>query len=301
MAPPTDRSPAVVHAAAAFREACDRARSEGRRVALVPTMGALHAGHLALMEEARRRVGPDGLVAVSIFVNPTQFGPNEDFSRYPRELDADVARCATVGVDAVFAPPPSEMYPAGDQTRVRVPELAGPMCGVSRPVHFEGVATVVTKLLALTGPCVAVFGRKDYQQFRVISRLTTDLFLPAEIVGLPTIREPDGLALSSRNRYLSADDRGRAAAIPGALRLARATYAAGQRDVQVLLDAVSDGLSAHDIDNVDYVELRDADDLTAPPATLSEGQRALLALAVKIGATRLIDNTVLGEYDPTLD
>ncbi len=220
MARPTE-SPAVIPTAAAFRDACDKARAEGRRVALVPTMGALHRGHLALMEEARRRVGADGLVAVSIFVNPTQFGPNEDFSRYPRELDADVARCASVGVDAVFAPPPSEMYPAGDQTRVRVPELAGPMCGVSRPVHFEGVATVVTKLLALTGPCVAVFGRKDYQQFRVISRLTTDLFLPAEIVGLPTIREPDGLALSSRNRYLATADRQRAVAIPTALRALR--------------------------------------------------------------------------------
>ncbi len=299
MARPTE-SPAVIPTAAAFRDACDKARAEGRRVALVPTMGALHRGHLALMEEARRRVGADGLVAVSIFVNPTQFGPNEDFSRYPRELDADVARCASVGVDAVFAPPPSEMYPAGDQTRVRVPELAGPMCGVSRPVHFEGVATVVTKLLALTGPCVAVFGRKDYQQFRVISRLTTDLFLPAEIVGLPTIREPDGLALSSRNRYLATADRQRAVAIPTALRAARARYAKGERDTAALLDTVTRGLTTS-VDSIDYVELRDADDLTAPPATLSAGQRAVLAVAVKIGATRLIDNTVLGEYDPTLD
>jgi len=263
-------------------------------------MGALHAGHLALMEEARRRVGPGGLVAVSVFVNPTQFGPNEDFSRYPRELDADVARCASVGVDAVFAPPPSEMYPAGDQTRVRVPALASPMCGVSRPVHFEGVATVVTKLLALTGPCVAVFGRKDYQQFRVISRLAIDLLLPADIVGLPTIREPDGLALSSRNRYLSPADRARAVAIPTALRAARARYADSERDTAALLDSVAQGL-AGSVDGVDYVELRDADDLTAPGESLAEGQRAVLAVAVKIGATRLIDNTVLGAYDPTLD
>ena len=156
---PTDAVPAVVHAPEAFRAACDQARTEGRRVALVPTMGALHVGHLALMAEARRRVGAGGLVAVSVFVNPTQFGPAEDFARYPRELDADVARCATVGVDVVFAPSPREMYPAGDQTRVHVAELAAPMCGVTRPVHFEGVATVVSKLLALTGPCVAVFGR----------------------------------------------------------------------------------------------------------------------------------------------
>lgn len=297
MARPTE-TPRVIPTAAAFREACDRARAEGRRVALVPTMGALHAGHLALMEEARRRVGDDGLVAVSVFVNPTQFGPNEDLARYPRELDADVARCATVGVDAVFAPAPSEMYPDGDETRVRVPELAAPMCGVSRPVHFEGVATVVTKLLALTGPCVAVFGRKDYQQFRVVSRLARDLFLPAEIVGLPTIREPDGLALSSRNRYLSAPDRARAAAIPAALRAARALYAGGERDAAVFLDLVVRELSGA-ADHVEYVELRDADDLT--PWGYAPEAPVVLAVAVKLGATRLIDNTVLGEYDPTLD
>lgn len=298
MARPTD-APAVVPTAAAFRALCDRARADGRRVGLVPTMGALHAGHLALMTEARRRVGDGGLVAVSVFVNPTQFGPNEDFSRYPRELDADVARCASVGVDAVFAPPPSEMYPDGDQTRVRVPGLAAPMCGVSRPIHFEGVATVVTKLLALTGPCVAVFGRKDYQQFRVISRLARDLFLPAEIVGLPTIREPDGLALSSRNRYLSPADRARAAAIPTALRAARARYAAGARDPAALVDGVTLALTPA-VDLIDYVELRDADDLSAPDASLAD-RRAVLAVAVKVGGTRLIDNTVLGEADATLD
>jgi pantoate--beta-alanine ligase len=297
---PTESTVAVVHAPEAFRAACDQARAGGRRVALVPTMGALHVGHLALMEEARRRVGPDGLVAVSVFVNPTQFGPAEDFSRYPRELDADVARCATVGVDLVFAPSPREMYPAGDQTRVRVPELAAPMCGVSRPVHFEGVATVVTKLLALTGPCVGVFGRKDYQQFRVISRLARDLFLPVEVVGLPTVREPDGLALSSRNRYLSPADRARATAIPTSLKAARARYARGERSVIALLDIVSQGL-AGSVDGVDYIELRDASELTLPETPLSEETRAVLAVAVKIGQTRLIDNTVLGEVDATLD
>ena len=269
-------------------------------MALVPTMGALHVGHLALMAEARRRVGAGGLVAVSVFVNPTQFGPTEDFARYPRELDADVARCATVGVDVVFAPSPREMYPAGDQTRVHVAELATPMCGVTRPVHFEGVATVVSKLFALTGPCVAVFGRKDYQQLQVISRLARDLFLPVEVVGLPTVREADGLALSSRNRYLSPVDRARAAAIPASLRAARALYANGERSTMALLDAVSLGL-AGSVDSVDYIELRDAMELTLPTTPLSEETRAVVAVALKIGQTRLIDNTVLGEVDVTLD
>lgn len=296
---PTDPLPAVVHAPEAFRAACDQARAQGRRVALVPTMGALHHGHIALMTEARRRVGPDGLVAVSVFVNPTQFGPNEDLARYPRELDADVARCAAAGVDAVFAPSAGAMYPPGDQTRVRVAELAGPMCGLTRPTHFEGVATVVTRLFALAGPCVAVFGRKDYQQLRVISRLARDLFLPVEVVGLATVREPDGLALSSRNRYLSPLDRARATAIPASLRAARALYARGERSVIALLDVVSQGL-AGSVDSVDYIDLRDADELTLPATPLPDGARAVLAVAVKIGATRLIDNTVLGEPDGTL-
>lgn len=299
MGRPTDPLPAVVHAPEAFRAACDQARAQGRRVALVPTMGALHHGHIALMTEARRRVGPDGLVAVSVFVNPTQFGPNEDLARYPRELDADVARCAAAGVDAVFAPSAGAMYPPGDQTRVRVAELAGPMCGLTRPTHFEGVATVVTRLFALAGPCVAVFGRKDYQQLRVISRLARDLFLPVEVVGLATVREPDGLALSSRNRYLSPLDRARATAIPASLRAARALYARGERSVIALLDVVSQGL-AGSVDSVDYIDLRDADELTLPTTPLPDGTRAVLAVAVKIGATRLIDNTVLGEPDGTL-
>jgi pantoate--beta-alanine ligase len=297
---PTDRLPSVVHAPEAFRAACDQARAEGRRVAMVPTMGALHRGHLALMTEARRRVGPSGLVAVSVFVNPTQFGPGEDLARYPRELDADVARCATVGVDVVFAPSVDAMYPAGDQTRVRVMALAEPMCGLTRPTHFEGVATVVTRLFALAGPCDAVFGQKDYQQLRVITRVARDLFLPVTVVGLPTVREHDGLALSSRNRYLSPADRARAAAIPRSLRAAREHYARGERSVIALLDVVSQALVGT-VDAVDYIDLRDADELTAPATPLADDARVVLALAVKVGGTRLIDNTVLGLGDVTLD
>jgi pantoate--beta-alanine ligase len=276
----------------AFQDALARARADGRRVGFVPTMGALHAGHLALVDEARRRVG-DGLVAVSIFVNPTQFGPNEDYTRYPRQLETDVAALAPHGVDLVFAPEPAAMYPAGDQTRVRVGSLAEPMCGRFRPGHFEGVATVVAKLFALAGPCVAVFGRKDYQQLQVIRRMARDLFLPVEVIGLATVREPDGLAMSSRNRYLAAADRERARAIPRALAAAGRAWQAGERDPEALRSVVETGVRPQ-VDSIDYVEARDPDSLEVPARNAS---RVLIALAVRLGGARLIDNVVLGE-DP---
>ncbi|MFO0645025.1 MAG: pantoate--beta-alanine ligase [Polyangiales bacterium] len=287
-------APTVIHAPAVFRARCERARRDGLRVGFVPTMGALHEGHLTLAREARRRVGDNGLVTVSIFVNPTQFGPNEDFSRYPRELDADVARCATAGVDVVFAPAADEMYPPGDQTRVRVPRVAEPLCGPHRPGHFEGVATVVARLFSLSGACVAVFGRKDYQQWRLLDRMARDLFMPVEVVGHATVREPDGLAMSSRNRYLSAADRARARAVPEALSRAAHAYARGERDVETLRALAEEHLRAH-CDAIDYVDLREPVDLEALPATLAPDQRAVIATAVRIGATRLIDNVVLGE------
>ena len=198
----------------AFRTACDEARARGERVALVPTMGALHAGHLALVAEAQRRAD---FVVASVFVNPTQFGPKEDLDKYPRTLEADRQLVASAGGAGVFAPAPGLMYPPGDETRVRVGNTAGSLCGKHRPGHFEGVATVVTKLLTVTGRCVAVFGRKDYQQLAVIRRLVADLLLPTEIVGVPTVRESDGLAMSSRNAYLSAEARKLARAIPQGL------------------------------------------------------------------------------------
>lgn len=257
-------------------------------------MGALHEGHLTLAREARRRVGPHGLVAVSIFVNPTQFGPNEDFSRYPRELDADVARCATAGVDVVFAPAADAMYPPGDQTRVRVPGVAEPFCGPFRPGHFEGVATVVTRLFALAGECVAVFGRKDYQQWRLLDRMARDLLLPVEVVGHATVREPDGLAMSSRNRYLSPDDRARARVVPEALTLAVNAWARGERSVEALR-AMTEAHLRTRVDSLDYADLREPTDLGPLPAVLAHDDRAVLAVAARIGATRLIDNVVLGE------
>ncbi|MBL8680386.1 MAG: pantoate--beta-alanine ligase [Myxococcales bacterium] len=282
--------PEVVREPAAFQRAMDEARARGRRVGFVPTMGALHEGHLTLAREARARVGDHGLVAVSIFVNPTQFGPNEDFSKYPRELERDVARCATAGVDVVFAPDAASMYPAGERTRVTVRALSEPLCGPFRPGHFEGVATIVTKLFALAGRSVAVFGRKDYQQWRILSRLAEDLMLPVEVVGVRTVREKDGLAMSSRNRYLSDEDRQRASAIPKALGDAARAWERGERDASALREGAEAKLRAV-ADSIDYVDVRDPSSLEP----YAGGDRALLAVALRVGNTRLIDNVVLGE------
>ncbi len=276
-----------------FRHACDAARARGARVGFVPTMGALHEGHLGLAREAKRRAG---WAAVSIFVNPTQFGPGEDFDRYPRDLDADVEKLRGAGVDAVFCPPAAAMYPPGDATRVRVDPLAASLCGPLRPGHFEGVATVVTKLFALAGPCLAIFGRKDYQQLQIIRRLAKDLWLPVEIVGAPTAREPDGLALSSRNAYLSPAERARALGLARGLAEASRLFAAGERDAGALRRAALAPVEVA-ADSIDYVSVADADSL-APFA--DEGrvpERALVAVAARVGKTRLIDNVVLGE-DP---
>jgi pantoate--beta-alanine ligase len=255
-------------------------------------MGALHAGHLALAREAKSRAP---FVAASIFVNPTQFGPNEDLSRYPRDLEGDVSKLASVGVDLVFAPEPGEIYPPGEETRVRVGRLADPLCGRSRPGHFEGVATVVAKLFAVVGPCVAVFGKKDYQQLLVIRRMARDLFLPVDIVGLRTVREADGLAMSSRNAYLSPEERERALALVRGLDAAARAFAGGERGPRALERLARDPVAAV-ASSIDYVEVRDADSLAAIDG--EAGGRAVLAIACRIGSTRLIDNLVLGE-DPS--
>jgi pantoate--beta-alanine ligase len=254
-------------------------------------MGALHAGHVALIEEARRRAA---FVVASVFVNPTQFGPSEDFARYPRTLEADAEKCERAGVAAVFAPAAGAMYPPGEETRVHVGATAGPLCGAHRPGHFEGVTTVVAKLFALAGPCVAVFGRKDYQQLRVITRMTTDLFLPVELVGLRTVREPDGLALSSRNAYLSPAQRADALAIPRGLSAAVAAFARGERDAGALV-SIPRASVARVATSIDYVDVADPESLRVFAAGERTGERALLALAIRMGATRLIDNVVLGE------
>jgi pantoate--beta-alanine ligase len=280
----------LVRTVADFRAACDRARAAGK-LGLVPTMGALHRGHVALIEEARRRAAN---AAVTIFVNPTQFGPKEDLARYPRDLEGDLEKCAAAGASLVFAPEASEMYPSNERTRVRVSELTEHLCGASRPGHFEGVATIVTKLFAATGPCVAVFGRKDYQQLKVIERMTRDLLLPVEIVPFPTVREADGLALSSRNAYLSAEERERALAIVRALRAALESFAAGERSASALRAPAAAAIEAAGL-RVDYVTLADADRLVPFADAARVPERAVLAVAAYAGATRLIDNAVLGE------
>jgi len=284
----------VIDTPDAMRADLDAARGRGMRVGLVPTMGALHAGHLALVRAARERAG---YVAASIFVNPTQFGPNEDFARYPRDLDGDVAKLGSAGCDVVFAPNATAMYPAGEQTRVRVGSLAEPLCGAFRPGHFEGVATVVTKLFAIAGPCVSVFGKKDYQQLAILRRVAEDLFLPVQVVGHPIVREADGLAMSSRNAYLSKDERVRALALSRGLGLAARAFVAGERRAGVLRGMVRAEVERV-ATSIDYVDVADPKSLQVHADEAQVGERTLVAIACRVGSTRLIDNVVLGEDPP---
>jgi pantoate--beta-alanine ligase len=286
----------VIRTVAELQDRADRDRAAGLRLALVPTMGALHAGHLSLVEAARARADR---VWVSIFVNPTQFNDPKDLSAYPRTWEADLAACEAAGVDGIFAPTAEEMYPEGAQTVVRVAELSEPLCGGARPGHFDGVATVVTKLLLAARPHVAVFGEKDWQQLAVIRRMVRDLNLGVEIVGGPTVREPDGLALSSRNLRLDPEARRQAVVLSRALDIAERRLAAGEHSRDALLAAVRDEIGRAPLAEVDYAELRDPDTLEPAPAALEAP--TLLALAVFMkspepdegGSVRLIDNRVL--------
>jgi len=280
----------VVREPAGFRQACDDARARSHRVGLVPTMGALHPGHFSLIDEARKRAD---FIAATIFVNPLQFAPDEDLDRYPRTFESDLAGCRERGVDLVFAPEPESMYPAQFQTQVSVGELTKPLEGEFRPAHFDGVTTVVAKLFNLTGSCAAMFGRKDYQQWKILSRLALDLDMPIEVVGCPIVREPDGLALSSRNRYLSASERERALGIVSGLRRAYDAWTEGERNSDTLRSLAGEQVRS-EFDRVDYVAAVDPDTLVtaAEPPT-----RLLIAVAAHLGTTRLIDNVVLGE-DP---
>ncbi len=262
---------------------------EGRRIAFVPTMGFLHEGHASLLREGRKR---GDVLVLSIFVNPIQFGQNEDLDRYPRNMERDCQIAEACGVDIVFIPTAAEMYPQGFQTGVTVRDIALPLCGASRPGHFDGVATVVAKLFNIVRPDVALFGCKDYQQLAVIRRMTADLNLPVEIVGMPIIREADGLALSSRNAYLSPTERQSALCLHRAITKARTLFAAGERSTAVLTREACAVIAQEAAAHIDYVECRDGvllNDVTVADAG------TLLALAVKIGQTRLIDNTVFGE------
>jgi pantoate--beta-alanine ligase len=259
------------------------ARARGQCIAFVPTMGALHEGHASLLREGRRR--GDQLV-LSIFVNPAQFGPGEDLSRYPRDLPGDLAAAAAAGTDIAYVPEAGAIYPAGYQTYVQVRELEQGLDGGSRPGHFVGVATVVCKLFNVVRPHVALFGEKDFQQLAVIRRMVVDLEMGIEIVGMPILREADGLAMSSRNAYLSPSERTRALSLSRALQAAREHALRGERDVAALVARAREALEGQ-VDRVDYVELRDADTL-APLTRLD--RPGVLLVAAFLGKTRLIDN-----------
>jgi pantoate--beta-alanine ligase len=275
---------------AELRASCDAWRTRGERVGLVPTMGALHVGHLSLID-ALRAAGAQRIV-VSIFVNPLQFGAHEDLDKYPRTLAADEARCAEHGVDAIYAPSAQTMYPPVFQTHVNVAQVTQHWEGSVRPDHFRGVATVVTKLFNATGPCLAAFGRKDYQQLCTVRRLIADLDLPVNILACPTLRERDGLAMSSRNRYLDPDARERASAIYQGLHAASAAFAAGERGCARLIELARAPIAAR-FDSIDYAALAGADDLE--PLGERASDACVLLVAARLSSTRLIDNCLLGE------
>jgi pantoate--beta-alanine ligase len=264
----------------------DAYRAQGLRIGLVPTMGFLHEGHLSLIREARQQ---SDRVVVSIFVNPIQFGAGEDLDRYPRDFDRDVALVRQAGGDAVYAPTPEEMYPEGYATYVEVERLTDHLCGASRPGHFRGVATVVTKLFAAVKPHVAVFGQKDGQQAGVIRRMTRDLNLDVEVVTAPTVRESDGLALSSRNAYLDPAQRENAAVIYQALREAADLVASGERRPEAVTRAMRERIGARPGAEVEYAEVVSKDEFAPVPEISGE---VMLAVAVRFGSTRLIDNLV---------
>jgi len=268
-------------------EASRRWRRDGRSIGLVPTMGALHAGHMRLVEAAR---GENDVVVVSVFVNPIQFGPNEDLDRYPRDWDRDFEMLSATEVDAVYRPSIDEMYPPDASTRVRVRGLTDALEGTARPGHFEGVATVVTKLFAAVDPDRAYFGQKDAQQVAVVKRLARDLDLGVDIRVVPTVREPDGLALSSRNAYLSAEERKAALAISAALREAASAFASGERDPARLRARLATRLAREPLVEPEYAELVD-------PATFQK-PGTLAVIAARVGKTRLIDNHDLAKPFP---
>ncbi len=259
-------------------------RLSGKKIVFVPTMGYLHEGHLTLMREGRKR---GDILVVSIFVNPTQFGPGEDYDRYPRDLERDIKLMEDIPVDIVFHPSVEDMYPEGYQTYVEVTEITKYLCGRSRPGHFRGVTTVVAKLFNIVKPHIAIFGMKDYQQLKVIERMVKDLNFDIEIVGVPIVREEDGLAMSSRNTYLSPEERVKALSIYRALEKAKELFRKGERNADKIRDLVSSMLEGE----IDYVSVCD-------PESFEEldviKDKALLAVAVKIGKARLIDNTILG-------
>ncbi len=278
----------VIESNREMQQVADELRRQGKTIGFVPTMGALHEGHLSLV---RCSTDENDVTVVSIFVNPTQFGPNEDYERYPRDPEGDLAKCERAGVDIVFMPTVEEMYPEGYVTYVEVTgHLTQTLCGAFRPGHFRGVTTVVTKLFEAVKPHRAYFGKKDYQQWRVIQRMVRDLNMPVEIIGCPIVREPDGLAMSSRNRYLSEEERRSALALYRGLLMARERILNGERDTSRIIREVFEFIESHPhVRKIDYVAVVDPETLQ-PVGRLESGQQVLVAVAVHVGPARLIDN-----------
>ncbi len=286
----------VVESVAELREHCEEARGAGKIVGLVPTMGYFHAGHRSLMAAAREATD---VVVVTLFVNPTQFGPAEDLSAYPRDLDGDAEVATAEGADVLFVPPVEEMYPAGPPlTVVHVDRLTEGLCGAARPVHFDGVTTIVAKLFSIVGPSVAFFGRKDFQQLAVIRQMTADLNLPVDVRGCPLVREADGVAMSSRNAYLTDDERLAARVLSQSLQDAANATAAGERSGRAIETRVRAIVGDQPLVALEYAEVRDAQTLE-PVEQL--GGEVVLAVAAKVGRARLIDNVVLRVIGETVD
>jgi pantoate--beta-alanine ligase len=281
---------------AELRSRCDHVRRDGGSVGFVPTMGALHEGHLTLIRTARAQ---HDFVVVSLFVNPTQFGPTEDLAAYPRDRERDAAAAAGSGADVLFAPAVEEMYPRVALTTVTVTEVTEELCGRARPHHFGGVATIVTKLFSIVGPCTSYFGKKDFQQLVVVRRLAEDLDLPVTVVGVTTVRELDGLAMSSRNTYLSPDERQAATVLFRSLQVALKTVLSGERDPVRVREAVVDLVAAEPKAQLEYAEVLRADDL-GRISSIEDGVEHAVVLAAVVGGTRLLDNVTFSVEGRTI-
>jgi len=279
----------IIERAGEMQQYAETLRNSGKKIVFVPTMGYLHKGHLSLMEEGRK-LG-DCLVT-SIYVNPTQFGPTEDLAKYPRNFDRDESLCRGVGVDVIFYPGDREMYPEHYQTYVNLEGVTNNLCGLSRPGHFRGVATVCAKLFNIVKPHVAVFGKKDFQQLVVIKRMVEDLNMDLEILGMPTVREQDGLAMSSRNTYLKPEEREAALSLSRSLKMAKKLHEGGEKDAGKIIGEVARFISRHPQAKIDYVKI--CDTTTMKDVERLQGKE-VIALAVRVGVARLIDNYVFGD------
>ena len=277
----------IIETVSEMQHRSDDLRSSGDHIAFVPTMGFLHDGHLELMRQGKQRA--DKLI-ISIFVNPTQFGPSEDFDAYPRDMEGDLAKAEEVGVDIAFLPSIEEIYPAGCQTTVTVANITQHLCGLSRPGHFDGVATIVTKLFNIVKPHMAIFGQKDYQQVTVIRRMVIDLNMDIKIISVPTVREADGLAMSSRNSYITSEERKSALCLKKSLDLAERMIKQGEKRAQIIKEAIEELNLKHPYTKIDYIHLCNISSLEDLETIDSE---VLVALAIKVGKTRLIDNGII--------